>query len=86
MAITKILIDTNIYIEAMRGNREMAEKLKTVDMIGISVISIGELLAGVKLQAKPEKYASQLKEFLDTPRVDYCHLLISQPISIVKFT
>lgn len=66
-----ILIDTNIYIEAMRGNREVTEKLETVESIGISAISVGELLAGIKLQTKPEKYALQLKEFLDAPRVEF---------------
>jgi tRNA(fMet)-specific endonuclease VapC len=66
-----ILIDTNIYIEAMRGNEEIVEKLSIVDRIGISAVSAGELLAGVKLQDKPEKYADQLKEFLDSPRVAF---------------
>ncbi|MFQ5628151.1 MAG: type II toxin-antitoxin system VapC family toxin [bacterium] len=67
----RILIDTNIYIEAMRGNEEIVEKLRIVNTIGISAISVGELLAGVKLQDKPEKYADQLKEFLDSPRVEF---------------
>ncbi len=66
-----ILIDANIYIEAMRGNRQITEKLRTVETIGVSAISIGELLAGIKLQKRPEKYASQLKEFLDAPRVNF---------------
>lgn len=69
-----ILIDTNIYIEAMRGTEEIVEKLKIVDTIGISAVSIGELLSGVKLQDKPEKYADQLKEFLDSPRVEFLNL------------
>ena len=48
----RVLIDTNIYIEAMFGNPEIVQKLQKVDMIGLSAISIGELLAGFRIRKK----------------------------------
>ena len=46
--MTRILIDTNIYSEFLRGNNEVKNTLKSAEVIGICVISIGELLSGFK--------------------------------------
>jgi tRNA(fMet)-specific endonuclease VapC len=43
-----LLIDTNIYSHAMRGGTEIIETLQQVAHIGITAISIGELLSGGK--------------------------------------
>ncbi len=66
----RVLIDTNIYVEAMFGNPEIIRKLQKVDMIGLSAISIGELLAGFKIRKKRSEQISQFEEFLDSPRVE----------------
>lgn len=66
----RVLIDTNIYIEAMFGNPEIVQKLQKVDIIGLSAISIGELLAGFKIRKKPSEQIYQFEEFLDSPRVE----------------
>ncbi len=64
-----ILIDTNIYSGALRGDKEIIELLQHADTIGISSISIGELFSGFKGGRKEKKNRKELEEFLDSPRV-----------------
>ena len=64
-----MLIDTNIYSLAMRGDAEVVDTLRRTRSIGISVISIGELLSGFKAGKKERKNRRELEEFLDSPRV-----------------
>ena len=44
----KVLIDTNIYSLAMRGEGSVVDILRKIDLIGFSVVSIGELYLGFK--------------------------------------
>ena len=67
--MNKILIDTNIYSHAMRGNNEVISYLQQVSEIGISSISIGELLSGFKAGNKEQINRQELNIFLDSPRV-----------------
>jgi tRNA(fMet)-specific endonuclease VapC len=65
----RLLIDTNIYSYALKGDDEVVEILKKTGQIGISVISIGELLSGFKGGGKEQKNREELEIFLDSPRV-----------------
>jgi len=65
----RLLIDTNIYSYALKGDDEVVEVLKKTEQIGISVISIGELLSGFKGGGKEQKNREELEIFLDSPRV-----------------
>ena len=65
----KILIDTNIYSEFMRGNDKVKDILSEMELIGISVVSIGELLSGFKGGISEGKNRKELSFFLDSPRV-----------------
>jgi tRNA(fMet)-specific endonuclease VapC len=65
----QLLIDTNIYSYALRGDDEVVEVLRKSEQIGISVISIGELLSGFKGGVKEKKNREELEIFLDSPRV-----------------
>ena len=67
--MNKILIDTNIYSHAMRGNNEVISFLQQVTEIGISSVSIGELLSGFKAGNKEQINRQELNIFLDSPRV-----------------
>lgn len=64
-----VLIDTNIYSYAMRGDTEIIKTLQVVAQIGISAISIGELLSGFKAGNKELTNRQELNQFLDSPRV-----------------
>lgn len=67
--MNKILIDTNIYSYALRGAPRAVEVLRKAVHIGISAISIGELLSGFKRGSKEQDNRSELGYFLDSPRV-----------------
>ena len=69
MEMRRLLIDTNIYSYALKGEGEVIEVLRKADEIGFSVISIGELLSGFKKGGREKKNREELEEFLDSPRV-----------------
>lgn len=64
-----ILIDTNIYSQAMRGNATVVDTLRRIPHIGFSSISVGELLSGFKSGNKEQKNRQELTAFLNSPRV-----------------
>jgi tRNA(fMet)-specific endonuclease VapC len=64
-----LLIDTNIYSHAMRGDAEIIKTLQQLAHIGISAISIGELISGFKAGNKEKTNRQELNQFLDSPRV-----------------
>ena len=65
----RLLIDTNIYSYALRGDDGVVEVLRKAEQIGFSVISIGELLSGFKGGGREQKNREELEKFLDSPRV-----------------
>ena len=65
----KVLIDTNIYSLAMRGEANVVSTLRRIDQIGFSAISIGELLSGFKGGSRETENREELNIFLDSPRV-----------------
>ncbi|MBU4524372.1 MAG: type II toxin-antitoxin system VapC family toxin [Desulfomicrobium sp.] len=67
--MNRILIDTNIYSGALRGDQDIVGVLRQAEHIGLSVISMGELFSGFKGGAREEENKRQLGIFLDSPRV-----------------
>jgi tRNA(fMet)-specific endonuclease VapC len=65
----RVLIDTNIYSFAMKGDKDVVHVLRSVDVIGFSVISMGELFSGFKAGTNEMKNREELHLFLDSPRV-----------------
>lgn len=65
----QILIDTNIYTHAMKGDPDTIFILQRARKIGISAVSIGELLSGFKGGNQESRNRAELEEFLDSPRV-----------------
>ena len=65
----KVLIDTNIYSLAMRGEANVVSALRKIDQIGFSAISIGELLSGFKGGHRETENREELNIFMDSPRV-----------------
>lgn len=68
--MNNILIDTNIYTSALKGDHETIGVLQRTSEIGICSITLGELLSGFKAGNKEKKNRAELSEFLDTPRVN----------------
>ena len=67
--MNRLLIDTNIYSNAFRGEKKIVTFLQKANEIGISSISLGELLSGFKGGNKEQQNREELEEFLDSPRV-----------------
>lgn len=65
----KILVDTNIYSDAMRGKQYAVEIFTRYEQIFFSPIIIGELLSGFKRGNQEKKNKHQLKEFLARERI-----------------
>ena len=65
----KVLIDTNIYSLAMKGDPPTVQILRKIDQIGFSAVSIGELLSGFKAGNRELENREELNIFLDSPRV-----------------
>ncbi|NLD37962.1 MAG: type II toxin-antitoxin system VapC family toxin [Desulfatiglans sp.] len=68
--MNNILIDTNIYTSALKGDHETIIVLQRTREIGICSITIGELLSGFKAGNREKKNREELSEFLDMPRVN----------------
>lgn len=67
--MNRLLIDTNIYSNLLKGEKEIFAILQKTNEIGIASISIGELLSGFKGGSKEQQNRKELEEFLDSPRV-----------------
>lgn len=65
----KILLDTNAYAAFKNGNADAVEVIRLADHIGISVVVLGELLAGFVFGTKEARNRIELREFLNSPRV-----------------
>jgi len=65
----KVLIDTNIYSLAMKGDGSVINILRKIDLIGFSAVSIGELYSGFVGGSRENKNREELNVFLDSPRV-----------------
>jgi len=84
----RILIDTNIYSCSLRGDPVVVDVLRQVSHIGISAISVGELLSGFTAGHREKENRAELAMFLDSPRValypvdagtaEYYSLIINQ--------
>ncbi|MBL0715231.1 MAG: type II toxin-antitoxin system VapC family toxin [Desulfosarcina sp.] len=67
--MNKVLIDTNIYSLAMKGNTKVVYALRKLDQIGFSAVSAGELFSGFKSGRHEDINREELNYFMDSPRV-----------------
>ncbi len=67
--MNRVLIDTNIYSLAMKGDILVVDALRKIDRIGFSAISIGELYSGFKGGSREAANREELDLFMDSPRV-----------------
>ena len=67
--MNSLLIDTNIYSNALRGHAGVVAVLRQASMIGISAVSIGELYSGFRAGTRETANRQELAQFLDSPRV-----------------
>ncbi len=65
----KILLDTNAYVAFKNGRDDAVDVIRLAEKVGISVIVLGELLAGFVIGGKEARNRQELNEFLSSPRV-----------------
>ncbi len=65
-----ILLDTDVCIHLLRGNRNIIHKRRNhSDQVAVSFITVAELYYGVEKSANPEKNKTVLEQFLITVKV-----------------
>ena len=65
-----ILMDTDVCIELLRGNKKIIEKRKSIDAaVAVSFMTVAELLYGAEKSDKKEKNTSLLDIFLLTVNI-----------------
>lgn len=67
--MTKLLLDTSGYSAFMRGHPEVMAALQEADEVCLNPVVLGELLAGFIRGKRRKKNESELKTFLQSPRV-----------------
>ncbi len=67
--MSRVLVDTNIYSLAMRGDAEIVDALRRIDRIFFSAVSLGELYTGFRSGRRERDNREELARFLDSPRV-----------------
>ena len=67
--MTRLLLDTSGYSAFMRGRSEFVAAQQEADEVCLNPVILGELLAGFIKGKKRKKNESELKRFLQSPRV-----------------
>lgn len=65
----KRLLDTNAYVELLKGNGEVAALVRSAEQLVFSTIVLGELLFGFRNGNRYEKNLTVLDEFVSQPWV-----------------
>ena len=52
MAVIRVFLDTNAYAAFKKGDEDTIQVIRYADIIGISVVVLGELLAGFAVGTK----------------------------------
>lgn len=65
----RVYLDTNAYAAFKTGDDGTIEVIRYADVIGVSAIVLGELLAGFAVGTKEQTNRRELNAFLDSPRV-----------------
>lgn len=65
-----ILLDTDVCIHLLRGNRNIINKRRNhSDQVAVSFMTVAELYYGVEKSANPQKNKTVLEQFLITVKV-----------------
>lgn len=64
-----LLLDTNAYTAFKMGDEQVVEAVRAVERILMSVVVLGELLAGFEAATKARRNRRELSLFLSSPRV-----------------
>ena len=61
------LLDTNAYVELLKGNAAVAHSVRSAEQLVFSMVVVGELLFGFRNGSRYDKNLAALDEFLSQP-------------------
>lgn len=80
-----ILIDTDVCIEILRGNKKVISKRKQYEgIVSISTMTIGELFYGAEKSKSREHNVSLIEEFILTVTVITADIFIMKKFAEIK--
>jgi tRNA(fMet)-specific endonuclease VapC len=65
----RVLLDTNRYIDLVAHDLAVAERIQRADQVFLSLISVGELLAGFARGSKRARNEERLRQLFDSQQV-----------------
>jgi len=74
------LLDTNIVIEVLSGNQQIAERINKLSVFFLSAIVLGELYVGVNRVSNRIKHEKKLLDFLGQ-----CEVILVDTMTSQKF-
>ncbi len=66
----RVLLDTNAYVAFKSGDPNTIDVVRLASELRLSVVVVGELLAGFAVGSREATNREQLARFLDSPRAD----------------
>jgi tRNA(fMet)-specific endonuclease VapC len=72
--MSRILLDTSAYSAYTGGHLDLQEPVRHASMVHLSVVAVGELLAGFLKGGRRRQNEMRLREFAAEPRVRVLHL------------
>ncbi|MEW6088061.1 MAG: PIN domain-containing protein [bacterium] len=80
-----ILLDTDVCIELLRGNRKVIEnRKKTNDQIAVSFMTVAELYYGAEKSGNRDKNIGLIEEFLLTVQIIHSNIAILRKFGELK--
>ena len=67
----RILLDSNAYSRLMRGDRQVADLVRSAEEVLLSATVVGELLYGFRRGSRFERNVAELRSFLESPFVSF---------------
>ena len=72
--MSRILLDTSAYSAYTAGHPDLQEPVRHASMVHLSVVVVGELLAGFLKGGRRRQNETRLRDFSAEPRVRVLHL------------
>jgi tRNA(fMet)-specific endonuclease VapC len=66
----KRLLDTNAYVELLKGNVAVADLVRNAERVAFSMVVVGELLFGFRNGNRYERNLAALDDFLSQPWIE----------------
>jgi tRNA(fMet)-specific endonuclease VapC len=66
----KRLLDTNAYVELLKGNAAVADLVRNTERLAFSMVVVGELLFGFRNGNRYERNVAALDDFLSQPWIE----------------